>query len=432
MSNEKYQYKFKWYYKTNYSGSKYFPLKISNVELLSESDKYSQIDRFDVLKKGDVVKYNNPSHPNNGLLAKIISEDKNNDLKRNYSDANDRFNNNRFDRYGRNGRREPRLINRYKIEFEPFENYIETAELENYQNKYENMINTIENVSKNDLLKFRYVEKDGSYSDDFKNVLKDPTKINKIVTANTLAKLKKNTKFLPDYVLAKYQPESGEKDMQKLIKPDNKHIYVISHSPVIKKRPSTLYFDYKIKKTDDDNVNMVLIEIYVDLLLFQSKSISEEEWNNTPLTGKIGSILSEQVRNSYAGVFNCPSRFDKLKTIVNNIKNGKFVVDPEESETNLIKQSFNKTSKDINQLKEDIKKVEERKEQIIKNIKGQLNEDEKIKNQMLLGELEQNISDLKSKILKKEAILKQKGGRKTKKHKHKKRGTTKKSKNRKR
>ena len=89
------------------------------------------------------------------------------------------------------------------------------------------------------------------------------------------------------------------------------------------------------------------------LLLFQSKSISEEEWNNTPLTGKIGSILSEQVRNSYAGVFNCPSRFDKLKTIVNNIKNGKFVVDPEESETNLIKQSFNNcgaacTNSDLN------------------------------------------------------------------------------------
>tara|TARA_B100000674_G_C37965956_1_gene974610 strand:+ start:1048 stop:2337 length:1290 start_codon:yes stop_codon:yes gene_type:complete len=429
MSNEKYQYKFKWYYKTNYSGSKYFPLKISNVELLSESDKYSQIDRFDVLKKGDVVKYNNPSHPNNGLLAKIISEDKNkNDSQRNYADANDRF-----DRYNMNRPREPRLINRYTIEFEPFENYIEAIELEDYQNKYENMINTIENVSKNDLLKFRYVEKDGSYSEDFKNVLKDPAEINKIISDNTLAKLKKNTKFLPDYILAKYQPESGEKDMQKLIKPNNKHVYVISHSPVIKKRPSDLYFDYKIKKIDD-NVKTVLIEIYVDLLLFQSKSISEEEWNNTPLTGKISSILSEQVRNSYAGVFNCPSRFDKLKIIVNNIKNGKFVVDPEESETNLIKQTFNKTSNDIKDLKNKIKKKEEEKEKIIKSIKGKIDEDEKIENQMKLGELDQKISDLKSKILKKEAILKQKGGRKTKKHKHKhkKRGTTKKSKNRKR
>ena len=73
MELGKLKYKLRWNYKTNYSGSKYFPLKVSNIKLLSESEKYSQIDKYIELKEGDIVKYNDSSHKNYGLLAKVVS-----------------------------------------------------------------------------------------------------------------------------------------------------------------------------------------------------------------------------------------------------------------------------------------------------------------------------------------------------------------------
>ena len=52
-------------------------------------------------------------------------------------------------------------------------------------------------------------------------------------------------------------------EVQEFIK---QNIYMISHSPNIKKRESGLFFDMKI----DTEKNEVEIDIYVDLLLFQS------------------------------------------------------------------------------------------------------------------------------------------------------------------
>ena len=120
------KYKLKWFYKTNYSGSKYFPLKISNVQQLSEANKYSQIDRYTKLKEGDFIKYNDPSHPNNGLLAKIIRIKNEDRDRRRYYDKK-------------------RYI--YNIKFEPLETYIDPTELKQYQRKYENMITTLDNIS---------------------------------------------------------------------------------------------------------------------------------------------------------------------------------------------------------------------------------------------------------------------------------------------
>ena len=401
------KYKLKWFYKTNYSGSKYFPLKVSNVERLSEGSKYSEIDRYTKLKEGDVVKYNDPSHPNNGLLARITRIKQDDTERRSYYDRK-------------------RLI--YNIKFEPLETYIDATELKDYQQRYENMITTISNVSERKLLKFKYVEKT-YYTDPIKTILKNKDKLNKfnsIITDNTLERLKKNTKFIPDYILAKFQPESKIRDMNKLIKPSDKHIYIISHSPVIKKRPSNLFFDMKVKEK-----NEVEIDIFVDLILFQSKMVTQEEWDNKSLTGKVGSILSEQVKNSYAGIFNCPNRFDKVKTIVNNIMNKRFFVDPEESETNLIKKSFHQTSKKIKAKKKEIEDLEEEKKSIIKEIKefqktGE--EDEIVDKQIELGEIEEEIKKNKLILIELEGIMKQKGGKKTKRRKskrHKRRKTRK-------
>jgi len=391
------KYKLKWFYKTNYSGSKYFPLKISNVQQLSEASKYSQVDRYTKIKEGDIIKYNDPSHPNNGLLAKIIRIKQDNRDRRSYYDRK-------------------RYI--YNIKFEPLETYIDSTELKDYQQRYENMIMTIDNVSERKILKFRYVEKtiyaetssvllnnENNELDDFNNIIVD----------TTLEKLKKNTQFIPDYVLAKYQSESNIRDMTKLIKPNKQNFYMISHSPNIKKRESGLFFDMKI----DKEKNEVEIDIYVDLLLFQSKMVTQEEWDNKPLAGKIGSILSEQIKNSYAGVFNCPNRFDKIKTIVNNIRNKTFFVDPDDSETNLVKKSFRQTSIKIKNKKKEIKDLEDEKKQQIKDIKSvpKENTGDLVGFQIDLGEIENKIKKAKRELIELEGIMKQKGGKKTKRRK---------------
>ena len=390
------KYKLKWFYKTNYSGSKYFPLKISNVQQLSEASKYSQVDRYTKIKEGDIIKYNDPSHPNNGLLAKIIRIKQDNRDRRSYYDRK-------------------RYI--YNIKFEPLETYIDSTELKQYQQRYENMIMTIDNVSERKILKFRYVEKT-IYAETSKVLLKNENNeldnFNSIIVDTTLEKLKKNTQFIPDYVLAKYQSESNIRDMTKLIKPNKQNIYMISHSPNIKKRESGLFFDMKI----DTEKNEVEIDIYVDLLLFQSKMVTQEEWDNKPLAGKIGSILSEQIKNSYAGIFNCPNRFDKIRTIVNNIRNKKFFVDPDDSETNLVKKSFRQTSIKIKNKKDEIKDLEEKKKAKIKDIKiSKENPELLVDFQIELGEIDNNIKKAKRELIELEGIMKQKGGKQTKRRK---------------
>jgi hypothetical protein len=136
MELGKLKYKIRWNYKTNYSGSKYFPLKVSNIKLLSESEKYSQIDKYTDLKEGDIVKYNDSSHKNYGLLAKVVS------IGEDTRDARKYY--------------ETRKL--YTITFEPFESYVPTAELKQYKRKYQNMEKSIANVSASKLLKFRFVE----------------------------------------------------------------------------------------------------------------------------------------------------------------------------------------------------------------------------------------------------------------------------------
>jgi hypothetical protein len=396
--NKKTLYNLKWYYKTNYSGSRYFPLKISNVELLSEADKYAEIDKYTELKEGDIVKYNDPSHRNHTLLAKItgIREDPLN--KRNYYDRKKYI---------------------YNIKFEPFETYIEPTELQEYQEKYENIVTTIPNVKPEKLLKYKYIEKE-YYDEDIETLLKSKDKINNfnnVITENTLQQLKKNTKFNLDFILAKYQPESGVKDLNKLIKPNTKHIYTISHSPKIEKRQSGLFFDMKIKDSDHKR-KTIDIDIYVDLTLYQSKVINEEEWNKTPLVGKLGTILSEQIKNSYAGMLNCPSRFDKLKTIMST--KGWFI-NPDEIETNLIKKSFNQTKKEIQNLKKQINTMENFKNEILKEIKENQKIDQLliVEKQIELGKKEEEIKKANRRLIELESILKQKGGRKSKRNKYK-------------
>ena len=388
------KYTFKWFYKTNYSGSKYFPLKILNVETLSEANKYAEVDKYTELKQGDIVKYNDPNHSNHNLLAKItgVKEDPLN--KRNYYDRKKYL---------------------YTIRFEPLETYIEPSELNEYKQKYGDMIDALDNVNTKKLLKFRFVEKE-HYDESIETILNTKDKLkefNNIISQNTLAKLKKNDKFILDYILSKHQPESGVKDMNQLIKQNNKNVYIISHSPTIKKRKSGQFFDIKIKdinkKTKRKNVE---IDIYVDLILFQSKTITEEEWNDTSLAKKLGTILTEQVKNSYAGVLNCPSRFDKLKTIMNHLKKKRFFVDPDESETNLIKQTFNQTSKKIKVKKEEIEKIEEEMKELEKKITG-AGAEKSVDEQIELGKKQNSIAKLKRELVELESVLKQKGGRKT-------------------
>jgi len=416
------KYNLKWFYKTNYSGSRYFPLKISNVELLSEADKYAQVDKYTELKEGDIVKYNYPSHPNHNLLAKVtgIREDPLN--KRNYYDRKKYI---------------------YSIRFEPFETYIDPAELNEYQEKYENITNTIPNVTTDKLLKFKYVEKE-HYDVDINKLLNDGVKLNNfnnVISENTLERLRKNTKFNLDFILAKYQPVSNVKDLNKLIKPNNTTTYSISHSPNIQKRPSGLFFDTKIRPQEDNKNKIVDVDIYVDLTLFQSKMITEEEWNKKPLVGKLGNILGEQIKNSYAGVLNCPNRFDKLKTIMKGIANKKWFIDLDASEDNLIKQSFNKTAKKIKEVKKTINDMEDEKMEIsteIKNSQSMENPDNSYiaEKQVELGEKEQEIKTINRQLIELESILKQKGGRKTRRNKNNnkpiKRKTTHKSKTMKR
>jgi len=391
------KYKLKWFYKTNYSGSKYFPLKISNVQQLSEANKYSQIDRYTKLKEGDLIKYNDPSHPNNGLLAKIIRIKNEDRDRRRYYDKK-------------------RYI--YNIKFEPLETYIDPTELKQYQRKYENMITTLDNISESKILKFRYVEKSLYYPSSIKELIANPDKLDKFndkyIVDTTLEKLKKNTIFIPDYVLAKYQPESKIRDMNKLIKPNNKNRYFIAHSPNIKKRPSGLYFEMKIPDSSEINnsKNEVEIDIYVDLQLNQSKMISQEEWDNKSLQGKLLDIFSDKIKNSYTGVFNCPSRFEKINLIVKNIMNKKFNVKPEDSETNLIKKSFYNTSKKIKKIKNRIKELEDDKTQYLNDIKE---DPTKMADcQIEIGKINTKIKNKKRELVEQEGIMKQKGGKKTK------------------
>jgi len=399
---KKTKYNLKWFYKTNYSGSRYFPLKISNVEMLSEADKYAQIDKYTELKEGDIIKYNDSSHPNYNLLAKItgVREDPLN--KRNYYDKKKYI---------------------YSIQFQPFETYVDQSEIKEYQEKYENITTIIQNVTPDKLLKFKYVEKE-HYDTDISKLLADSPKLdnfNNIITESTLERLRKTSKFNLDFILAKYQPDSGVKDLNKLIKPNNKNSYSIAHSPKIQKRQSGLFFDTKIRQSNNTGKNVVDIDIYVDLTLFQSKMISGEEWNNKSLVGKLGSILGEQIQNSYNGMLNCPGRFDKIKSIWNAEK---WFIDPELSETNLIKQSFYKTSKKIKQVKKKINAMEDEKIEIINEIKE--NRESNVPDtrliadhQVELGIKEQEIKTAKRELIELASILKQKGGRKTRRSKYK-------------
>ena len=407
MELGKLKYKIRWNYKTNYSGSKYFPLKVSNIKLLSESEKYSQIDRYTDLKEGDIVKYNDSSHKNYGLLAKVVS------IGEDTRDARKYY--------------ETRKL--YTITFEPFESYVPTAELKQYKRKYQNMEKSIANVPSSKLLKFRFVEV-FYYEKDVFDTVKDTskkegeettndetqTKLNKLndfIVKNTLNTLKKNERFIPDYVLGKHQPES-KTDLNKLIKPNNKNAYIISHTPSIKKRPNGLYFDYA--ETKERGVIGYEINIYVDLTLFQSKVITQEEWDNKSLTEKLGNIFLDKIKNSEAGVFNCPSRWDKLKNIMGNIKQGIWFSDIESSEPNLIKQSLKKNTEKISVLKDKLTKQEKSKKKLEQEIK----EAQKSSNVEQLPELQENLQTIDKKIketqkeiIQLEALRSYKGGMKS-------------------
>ena len=421
MELGKLKYKLRWNYKTNYSGSKYFPLKVSNIKLLSESEKYSQIDKDTDLKEGDIVKYNDSSHKNYGLLAKVVS------IGEDTRDARKYY--------------ETRKL--YTITFEPFESYIPTTELKQYKRKYQNMEKSIANVSASKLLKFRFVEvfyyekdvfdtaKDaGKKKEEKKGAVADETqtklnKLNDFIVENTLDTLKKNARFIPDYVLGKHQPES-KTDLNKLIKPNNKNAYIISHTPSIKKRPNGLYFDYT--ETTERGVIGYEINIYVDLTLFQSKVITQEEWDNKTLTEKLGNIFLDKIKNSEAGVFNCPNRWDKLKNIWGNITQGMLFSDIETSDPNLIKQSFKKNSKKISGLKDELTKQEKGKKELEQKIKEAQKSkelqgnDEEIKkkqkenlqkSQKELQEIDEEIKKKQREIIQLEAVTSYKGGMKS-------------------
>ena len=412
MELGKLKYKLRWNYKTNYSGSKYFPLKVSNIKLLSESEKYSQIDKYTDLKEGDIVKYNDSSHKNYGLLAKVVS------IGEDTRDARKYY--------------ETRKV--YTITFEPFESYIPTAELKQYKRKYQNMEKSIANVSASKLLKFRFVEvfyyekdvfdtakdadkKRGGAVDNKKETATDetPSKLNKLndfIVKNTLDTLKKNARFIPDYVLGKHQPES-KTDLNKLIKPNNKNAYIIYHTPSIKKRPNGLFFDYAERK--ERGVIGYEINIYVDLTLLQSKVITQEEWDNKTLTEKIGNIFLDKIKNSEVGVFNCPNRWDKLKNIMGNIKQGIWFSDIESSEPNLIKQSFKKNSEKISGLKNELTKQEKGKKELEQEIKeAQKSSDiEKLQtSQEGLQAIDTKIKETQREIIQLEALTSYKGGMK--------------------
>lgn len=413
MELGKLKYKLRWNYKTNYSGSKYFPLKVSNIKLLSESEKYSQIDRYTDLKEGDIVKYNDSSHKNYGLLAKVVS------IGEDTRDARKYY--------------ETRKL--YTITFEPFESYVPTAELKQYKRKYQNMEKSIANVSASKLLEFRFVEvfyyekdvfdtvkdadkKEGEGKDKTKGAVADETqtklnKLNDFIVKNTVNTLKKNARFIPDYVLGKHQPET-KIDLNKLIKPNNKNAYIISHTPSIKKRPNGLFFDYA--ETKERGVIGYEINIYVDLTLLQSKVITQEEWDNKSLTEKLGNIFLDKIKNSEAGVFNCPNRWDKLKNIMGNLKQGILFSDIETSEPNLIKQSLKKNSEKISALKDKLTKQEKSKKELEQEIKeAQKSSDiENLqKSQEELQEIDKGIKETQRKIIQLEALTSYKGGMKS-------------------
>ena len=411
MELGKLKYKIRWNYKTNYSGSKYFPLKVSNIKLLSESEKYSQIDKDTDLKEGDIVKYNDSSHKNYGLLAKVVS------IGQDTRDARKYY--------------ETRKL--YTITFEPFESYVPTADLKQYKRKYQNMEKSIANVSASKLLKNIFVElfyyekdifdtvkdagKKKEENDKKKGAVADETqtklnKLNDFIFKNTLDTLKKTARFIPDYVLGKHQPES-KTDLNKLIKPNNKNAYIIYHTPSIKKRPNGLFFDYAERK--ERGVIGYEINIYVDLTLLQSKVITQEEWDNKTLTEKLGNIFLDKIKNSEVGVFNCPNRWDKLKNIMGNIKQGIWFSDIESSEPNLIKQSFKKNSEKISGLKNELTKQEKGKKELEQEIKeAQKSSDiEKLQtSQEGLQAIDTKIKETQREIIQLEALTSYKGGMK--------------------
>jgi len=411
MELGKLKYKIRWNYKTNYSGSKYFPLKVSNIKLLSESEKYSQIDKDTDLKEGDIVKYNDSSHKNYGLLAKVVS------IGQDTRDARKYY--------------ETRKL--YTITFEPFESYVPTADLKQYKRKYQNMEKSIANVSASKLLKNIFVElfyyekdifdtvkdagKKKEENDKKKGAVADETqtklnKLNDFIFKNTLDTLKKTARFIPDYVLGKHQPES-KTDLNKLIKPNNKNAYIIYHTPSIKTRPNGLFFDYAERK--ERGVIGYEINIYVDLTLLQSKVITQEEWDNKTLTEKLGNIFLDKIKNSEVGVFNCPNRWDKLKNIMGNIKQGIWFSDIESSEPNLIKQSFKKNSEKISGLKNELATHEDEKKKLEQKIKeAQKPSDIKKlqKSQKELQEIDTKIKKTQREIIQLEALTSYKGGMK--------------------
>jgi hypothetical protein len=140
--------------------------------------------------------------------------------------------------------------------------------------------------------------------------------------------------------------------------------------------------------------------------------ISQEEWDNKSLQGKLLDIFSDKIKNSYTGVFNCPSRFEKINLIVKNIMNKKFNVKPEDSETNLIKKSFYNTSKKIKEIKIEIKDLEDKKTKTLNNIKK--NPERMAKYQLKIGKINTEIKNKKRELVEQEGIMKQKGGKKTK------------------
>jgi hypothetical protein len=558
MNRPKYQvkwkmkYKLRWYYKTNYSGSKYFPLKIANIKMVSGANKYIQIDKYTVLKEGDIVKYNNPSHKNNGLLAKIVGISEDNRDSRIYY--------------------EKQKI--YTIKFEPFETYIETSKLKEYKKKYPTIkTTTLANVPHTNILNFRFVE-EFYYDEDIEKWVDEPAKpnrtqkggtgdplkeaeeaaeeaekeaeeakqlkkqnpktplkyieqindaakyarkaatnarkavsakeaakeakeaaaaakeaksikesilsfiktlaeekaieatpppfasrtvpppppvtakkvtekevkeattaatekaataveatpaataaeekaeatvptnaqaeasskdkMNDVIAEKTLGILKKNSVFIPDNIFARYQPDPQIRDMNKLVKTDSKNAYIIAHPPKIKKRPNGLYFDYE--KTKERSIDLYEISIYVDLTLLQSKAITEEEWNDKTLPEKVGKILFDQVRNSYAGILDCPNRLDKLKTITDNIKKGIWFPDDDmnKSDSNLIEKTVKQKLIKIKDLK-DKEKAAIKQKKASKDAKEIQNFDNEIKK-------------IKRKIIELESITNYKGG----------------------
>ena len=152
------------------------------------------------------------------------------------------------------------------------------------------------------------------------------------------------------------------------------------------------------------------------MTLLQSKVITQEEWDNKTLTEKLGNIFLDKIKNSEAGVFNCPNRWDKLKNIMGNLKQGILFSDIETSEPNLIKQSLKKNSEKISALKDKLTKQEKSKKELEQEIKeAQKSSDiEKLpESQEDLQAIDKEIKKTQRKIIQLEALTSYKGGMKS-------------------